>query len=104
VFAVLYGNIEDISAKFGDCVKFTCYSDDTGVEWRCSNDKYKNGLIYSRGNILSYATEFSIKIAPSWYNLTMTSTASNVTECNCFKASGGDVIKQYRATFLAGNA
>jgi len=100
--AVSEGEVEDIPTKLGDHVIFPCFSADTGVEWRCSNDKYKDSLIYSHGSILLYATEFAITIASGWYNLTMTATALNVTECDCFEASGGDIIKQYRTTFLTG--
>jgi len=97
------GKFEDVTAELGRRVTFSCYSVDAGVEWRCSSDKYKNSLIYSRGVILSYASEFSMEMAGGWYNLTMTVTSSNATRCDCFKAGGGKLIKQYRTTYITGS-
>jgi len=104
LFAVSAGEFEYIPAMLGHHVTFPCYSPDSGVEWRCTNDKYKNGLIYAYGHSLSSASEFSVQIARGWCNLTMEVTSSNVTQCDCFEAGdGGAAVKRYRTTIVAGN-
>ena len=103
LFAVSAVKIENITSVLGDRVTFPCYSADATVEWRCSSHKYKNSLIYGYANILTNATEFLMTIGRGWYNLTMDVLSSDDTQCDCFKADGGPLIKQYMTTVVAGN-
>jgi len=103
LFVVSAVEFESLPAMLGRDVTFPCNSPDSGVEWRCTNDKYKNRLIYAYGHSLSNFSEFSIHIARGWCNLTMKITSSDITQCDCFTAGGGELVKKYRTTIVAGN-
>jgi len=101
------GEFIDIRAVLGHYVTFVCSSPDAGVDWRCSNNKYPNILVYGYNHALrNTSEEFSVKDpgAGGYYNLSLKAVTSDGIRCKCFASDGSlQPITQYNMTVITGN-